>query len=145
MNGMSSAKGRAGEREIAATLRVLTGCDVRRKPRQRDFDSGLEGVPGWWLEVQRHAGAERADIARWWRKTSAQARKAVRLPVLFYRADRDRWRAVWPLAAHLRTQSVEMWSAYAWAVEGSPEAWAAAAREFAMPESTRIEPTKRWG
>ena len=143
MSGMSRTKGQTGEREIAAIIRDLTGWDVRRKVRQHDGDSDLEGVPGWSVEVKRHAGAGRADIARWWMQTSAQARKAVKLPVLLYRVDRDQWRAVWPLAAHLCTQSVERWSDYAWTVEGSPKVWAAAAREFAMPRDTKTEPNKR--
>ena len=145
MSAMPYAKSQAGARELAAILRALTGCDVRREARQNEWECGLEGVPGWSLEVKRQAVAERADIARWWTQASAQARKVVRLPVLFYRADRDQWRAVWPLAAHLRTQSVERWNAYAWTVEGSPEAWAAAAREFALPPDTKTEPNKRGG
>ena len=145
MSGMSRTKGQTGEREIAAIIRDLTGWNVRRKVRQHEGDSDLEGVPGWTVEVKRHAEASRADIARWWIQTSAQARKAVKLPVLFFRADRDQWRAVWPLAAHLCTQSVERWSDYAWTVEGSPKAWAAAAREFAMPRDTKTEPNRRAG
>ena len=143
MSNVSGTKAQAGEREIAAVIRDLTGWDVRRKVWQNDGDSDLEGVPGWSVEVRRQAGAARADIARWWMLTSIKARKAVKLPVLFFRADRDQWRAVWPLAAHLRTQSIDRWSDYGWTVESSPEAWAAAAREFAMPRDSKTNPNNR--
>jgi len=130
MTAMSRNKGATGEREIAALIRDLTGWDVRRRVRQHEGDSDLEGVPGWSVEVKRHAGAGRADIARWWRQAVAQAERAGAVPVLFFRLDRDAWRAVWPIAVHLAEQSAPMWTGYAWAVEASVEAWAAAAREL---------------
>ena len=101
--------------------------------RQHDGDSDLEGVLGWCVEVKRNAEAGRADIARWWLQATQQAAKAAakasNLPVLFFRVNRDQWRAVWPLEPHLAVQSADMWSAYGWSVEGSPQAWAAAALE----------------
>ena len=145
MSAMCRTKGQTGEREIAALVGDLIGWNVRRRVRQHDDDSGLEGVPGWSVEVKRTGGAGRADIARWWQQTSARARKAAKLPVLFFRVDRDQWWAVWPLAAHLYTQTVDRWSAYAWTIEGTPQAWAAAAREFAVPRNTKTEPNKRGG
>ncbi|NZA00578.1 hypothetical protein H0I39_00080 [Ottowia beijingensis] len=57
MGAMSRTKGKVGEREIAALLAELTGCDVRRRVRQHDGDSDLEGLPGWCVEVKRHARA----------------------------------------------------------------------------------------
>ena len=50
-----------------------------------------------------------------------------KLPVLFYRRDRDDWRAVWPVAVELAVQHACMWSGYEWTCEGSIEAWAAVA------------------
>ncbi len=131
MTAMSRTKGKAGEREVAALVRNLTGWEVRRRVRQHAGDSDLEGVPGWSVEVKRHAGAGRADIARWWAQTVAQAERADAVPVLFFRLDRDAWRAVWPIALHLTEQSALMWTDYAWTVEASVEAWAAASRELA--------------
>lgn len=58
-----------------------------------------------------------------------QANKTGGLPVLFFRKNRDEWRAVWPAAVQLGVQSADMWSGYSWTVEGSIEAWAAVARE----------------
>ena len=136
MGAMSRTKGQTGEREAAALIRDLTGWDVRRRVRQHDGDSDLEGVPGWSVEIKRHASASRGDIRAWWAHSIAQARPAGLLPVLLYRRDRDQWRAVWPVAVHLGLQTAEMWTGYEWAVEGSPEAWAAVAREINARRAT---------
>lgn len=127
MSAMSRTKGKAGERELAGLLRDLTGWDVQRLVRQHDGDSDLLGVPGWAVEVKRRKAAGRADIGRWWLQTVEQATGA--LPVLFFRLDRDCWRAVWPLATCLTEQTADCWRGYEWTVEGSPEAWAAVARQ----------------
>jgi len=130
---MQRNKGAGGEREIAGIMRDLTGWDVRRRVRQHDGDSDLEGVPGWSVEVKRHRTASRGDIAGWWRQTAAQAERAGAVPVLFFRVDRDTWRAVWPLAVLLTHQAADYWRAYEWTVQGAVAAWAAAAREIQMP------------
>ena len=129
MSAMQRDKSASGEREIAGLVRNLTGWDVRRRVRQHDGDSDLEGVPGWSVEVKRHRCASRGDVAGWWRQTIAQAERAPALPVLFFRADRDTWRAVWPLAVLLTHQKADYWRAYEWAAESAVEAWAAAARD----------------
>ena len=129
MSAMQRTKGQSGEREIAGIVRELTGWDVRRRVRQHDGDSDLEGVPGWSVEVKRHRTAERGEIARWWAQCVRQAAQA--LPVLFYRPDRDSWRAVWPVAITLTGQKAEIWRGYAWTADTSVEVWAAAAREQA--------------
>jgi hypothetical protein len=66
MGAMSRNKGKVAEREIASVLADLTGHDVKRRVRQRDGDSNLEGVPGWCVEVKRHAKATRAAVRSWW-------------------------------------------------------------------------------
>ena len=124
---MQRSKGKVGEREIAALIREHTGWDVQRRVRQHDGDSDLVGVPGWAVEVKRHAASPRGQIGAWWRQTVEQATGL--LPVLFFRSDRDSWRAVWPVAVHLADQRSEFWSGYEWTVEGSVEAWAAVARD----------------
>lgn len=129
MGAMSRNKGKAGEREIAALLAGLTGCDVRRRVRQHDGDSDLEGLPGWCVEVKRHAKASRAVVAGWWRQAVDQAEAAGGIPVLFWRQDRDEWRAVWPLSAGAAGQAA-VWTGYESTVEGSPEAWAVVYREL---------------
>lgn len=139
MSAMSRNKGKTGEREVATLVCDLLGLDVRRRVRQHDGDSDLEGVPGWSVEVKRYAGAARGDIARWWAQAVEQAQRAGLLPVLFYRQDRDQWRAVWPLAAHLGLQAADMWTGYAWTIEGAPEAWAAAVREKRSQANMSLE------
>lgn len=124
----SRNKGKAGEREIAALVRELTGWEVRRRVRQHEGDSDLEGVPGWSVEVKRYAKAARADVRGWWGQAARQAGEG-QTPVLFWRQDRDEWRAVWPVAASLALQHADMWGGYDWTVEGSIEAWAAVARD----------------
>ena len=127
MSAMQRTKGASGEREIAAIIRDLTGFEVNRRVRNHEGDSDLTGIPGWSVEVKRHKKADRADIAKWWAQTVRQANGE--LPVLFFRRDRDIWRAVWPVAAALTSQHAEMWSRYEWTCEGSVDAWAAVMRE----------------
>lgn len=141
MSAIQRTKGATGEREIASIVRDLTGWDVRRRVRQNDGDSDLEGVPGWSVEVKRHRSASRGDIAAWWRQTVRQAERAAALPVLFFRVDRDAWRAVWPLAVHLTHQETDYWRAYKWTVEAAVDAWAAAVREIrpnSQPTAERL-------
>ena len=122
-------KGKTGEREIAALIRDLTGWDVKRRVRQHEGGSDLEGVPKWCVEVKRHARAARADVRGWWEQAARQATAERLLPVLFYRQDRDEWRAVWPVAVGLALQTGCMWSGYEWTCEGSVEACAAVASD----------------
>lgn len=129
MGAMQRNKGKAGEREIANLLAELTGFDVRRKVRQLDGESDLEGIPGWCLEVKRHAKAPRGSIRRWWAQAERQAKAAGQLPALVYRQDRDEWRCVWPVAATLAMQAAHQWHGYEWTTEGSPAAFAAVVRE----------------
>lgn len=98
---MSRTKGHTGEREVAAIIRELTGHDVRRRVRQHRSDADLEGLPGWAIEVKRHASTPPGLVAQWWAQTVQQAADAQALPVLFYRGDRAGWRCVWPAALHL--------------------------------------------
>lgn len=128
MSAMQRTKGQQGEREVSGIIRDLTGWDVQRRVRNHANDSDLTGVPGWSVEVKRHRAATRSDIAGWWRQACAQAGELV--PVLFYRLDRDSWRAVWPVAIGLHLQDACQWAGYEWTAEGSVEAWAAVARDL---------------
>lgn len=125
MSATSRTKGAAGERELAALIREVTGFDVRRKVRQHDGDSDLEGIPGWSVESKR---AKEARLSEWWLQTVEQARRARAKPVLFYRIDRKKWRAVWPLCLVV---GGEEWGGLEWTAETSVEAWAAVMRETA--------------
>ena len=128
MSAMQRRKGQVGEREAAELIREHTGWAVRRRVRNAAGDSDLVGVPGWSVEIKRHASASRGDLARWWAQTLAQAGE--QLPLLLYRLDRGVWRAVWPVAVNLRLQTAQQWQDYEWTVEGSVAAWAAVAREI---------------
>lgn len=101
MGATSRRKGAAGERELAALLASVTGHTVRRRVRQHDGDSDLEGVPGWAVECKRYRTAQPADLAAWWAQAVRQAERAGQLPVLFVRVDRQGWRAIWPAHVHL--------------------------------------------
>jgi hypothetical protein len=127
MSAMARTKGARGELEAASLIADLTGWVVKRRVRNHAGDSDLVGVPGWSVEIKRHASATRGDIARWWTQAAIQATDA--LPVLLYRLDRDQWRAVWPVAALLVAPTGNHWAGYDWTVEGSVAAWAAVARE----------------
>lgn len=121
MGLMSRSKGKAGERDAAALIRGLTGHDVRRRVRQHGWDSDLEGVPGWSVEVKRHRRATPAVIAEWWRQAALQAVRSGSLPLLLYREDRSEWRARWPLSLVIAAPvDVADWTA-----DTTPEAWAA--------------------
>jgi hypothetical protein len=95
VSGASRNKGKVGERELAGLLTDITGHEIRRKVRQHDGDHDLEGLPGWSIEVKRHAAAPRSSIANWWKQAFEQAQRTDIRPALFYRADRGPWRAVW--------------------------------------------------
>lgn len=114
---MQRTKGSRGELEIAAILADLTGYAVKRRVRNHDGDSDLDGIPGWSIEVKR---AAKPLIAQWWRQSAMQARKAGLLPVLFYRIDRHDWRAIWPLSAAVGGD----WDDdIKWTCESSVDAW----------------------
>ena len=128
MSAAQRSKGQRGEREVASIIKTLLGVDVRRRVRQHDGDSDLEGLQGWVVEVKRRRQAARGDIRQWWHQAEEQARKAGGgIPVLWYRIDRHEWRCVWPAEAMLGGMG---WHGYEWTVEGAPDVWAAVARSL---------------
>lgn len=119
--GASRNKGKAGERELAALLAQVTGHDVRRRVRQHDGDSDLEGLPGWSIECKRYASASPALVATWWAQACRQARRTSTLPVLLYRLDRGQWLAVWSADHHAST---EPWrDDFDHTLSASPQTW----------------------
>ncbi len=115
---MARCKGQSGELEMVRILRRLTGLDTRRRVRQHQGDSDLDAMPPFWCaEIKRHSKAPRASIEAWWRQAvqQADAAGAGESPVLFFRQDRDQWRAVWP-----SDRSNESYEA---TIEGTPETW----------------------
>lgn len=127
MSAMQRNKGKSGERELAGILAELTGYNVRRRVRNDELDSDLVGIPGWSIECKRHKSATHSDISGWWEQAVAQAAKEQALPVLFYRLDRQEWRAVFHCGSVIN--SAEFWRGYDWTFTGSPQAWVAVMRE----------------
>jgi len=142
MGLMSRTKGRRGESELAGLLADLTGWTVRRRVRQHDGDSDIDGLPGWSVEVKRHASGRRADIRTWWEQAEAQAKSAGLLPVLFFRLNRDDWRAVWPVGTLVEA---DPWTGYEWTIEGSLNAWATIAREIDAAIGPQINLDRLYG
>ena len=70
--------------------------------------------------------------------------RAKALPVLFFRQNRDEWRAVWPFAVTMGIRVSEfpstepgaagMWAAYGWTTEASIEVWAAVATKLVVDD-----------
>lgn len=87
MGRASCNKGKRGEREIAAMLRILYP-DARRgfQSRQGDDEADVECTP-FWVEVKRVARNEQP------RKAMEQAAAATdgRVPVVFSRRDNSDW------------------------------------------------------
>ena len=123
VSAMSRTKGQAGEREVAAIIRTLTSHDVRRRVRQHAGDADLEGLPGWSVEVKRHAKTPPASIADWWAQTVSQARDVQAKPVLFYRADRAEWRCVWPADLHSIPQVQTIRPGFEFTLDAPPDCW----------------------
>ena len=95
MAGMSRTKGKVGERELASLLSDLTGYTVARRVRNLAGEDDLQGLPGWSIECKRYAAITPALVAGWWAQAQRQAQAVGQEPVLFYRADKGAWRAVW--------------------------------------------------
>jgi hypothetical protein len=129
--GMKSRnKGKVGEREIASIVRALTGWEVKRKVRQLDGESDLEGIPGFCVEVKRHATATRGDLKTWWAQAVEQAIAEKKVPLLFFRKNQDEWRAVWPIGPLIGVSHGGTWHDYEWTIEGSIVAWSTVAAEI---------------
>lgn len=135
MSKFSRDKGRRGELEIARIVNELTGWDVKRRVRQHDGDSDIEGIPGWSVEVKNCATLA---IPEWWRQAVRQS-VGSGFPVLFYKVPRKGWRAMWPLAPVISTAKIDAspgageWLDERFACHSTVEAWACVAREVYAP------------
>jgi len=95
----SRRKGQRGEREVCRILHELTGRTIKRRVRQHDGDSDLEGLPDWSVEVKNCARVTPGLLSGWWKQAAAQARAVNRLPLLFFKHGRE-WQCAWPAALH---------------------------------------------
>lgn len=93
MSAAQRNKGAAGERELFRLLARDLGVDIKRNLSQtRGGGADSLDLPHIAIEVKRQ---ERLALTAWWRQTVEQA--GMRVPILFYRASRQPWRAVVPL------------------------------------------------
>lgn len=125
MGAMQRTKGAEGERELARLLRELLGANMTRNLVQtRSGGADLLGLPGWAIEVKR---ANRPRLLEWWLQTCQQAEATGQRPALFYRADRQPWRAVVALR-HIATGFEN--APLAMRIETDLDCFAAVAREL---------------
>lgn len=95
MSASQRNKGAAGERELFRLLSNDLGHAVQRNLTQaRGGGADTISIPGFSIEVKRQ---ERLSLAAWWRQAVEQAGSDI--PILFYRASRQPWRAVLGLHA----------------------------------------------
>lgn len=125
----SRSKGQRGEREAAFLLSCLLGPGIvvsrRIQNQKNDYDLiGLEQF-GFAPEVKFVKEATEALKAEWWEQACRQAYIHKLTPVVIFKANRRRWRAVLPASLFLGGDG---WEGLEWTMEMSLEAFAAVAR-----------------
>ena len=123
----SRDKGQRGERQVAGILADLLGRVVSRRIQNFKNDYDLIGLEqfGYAPEVKHHAKVTDSLKAEWWAQAERQAEVHGLVPVLIYRGNRQKWRAVVPASLFL---GGEGWEGLEWTMEMSLEAFAAVAR-----------------
>lgn len=118
MSRMQRAKGAHGERELSALLHQHLGIRLLRNLEQSRagghdlvVDPEASGAVAdalgrYAIECKRYSRATPALLRQWWTQTREQAQRAGLTPCLAYRADRQDWRVVLPLATLCPTLSV---------------------------------------
>lgn len=106
-------KGKSGELELASLINEQLGhpCLTRNLSQTRDGGHDLvvsnmesleaERLDQMAIEVKRHKQANPGDIKNWWKQAYRQAIQISKIPVLFYRPDREDWTAMLPLSKSL--------------------------------------------
>ena len=91
----SRTKGASAERECARLIEEHLGIKAERHLVQtRNGGHDLLGVDGYAIEIKRYAKAGDADKARWWTQAVQQAKAVNQIPVVFFRLDRQPWKAL---------------------------------------------------
>lgn len=101
MSGLSRSKGARAERELIRLISErMPELDLSRNltQYQRSGEADVLGLDPFAIECKRYKHARDGDIASWWRETVTQAEAVQRVPLLAYRADRQRWRFVMQLS-----------------------------------------------
>ena len=87
----SRAKGQRAERELCKLLSDELGVEVKRNVDQaRSGGADCLDVPGFAIEVKHR---QATSVPAWWKQARQQAIKALAEPILFYRKDREAWKA----------------------------------------------------
>lgn len=138
MGAKSRNKGAAGERELARILREHIGDGITRNWQGQAAKGGhdLDGLP-FVLEVKRYKTATDAQKRAWWYQALDQAieyndhnKSSMKTAALAYRADKQQWRVVVPLALFDENMTSDDVSAlYLWTAEISIEAFCQICRE----------------
>jgi hypothetical protein len=92
MSKGSREKGRRAEIELCKLLSDELGIEVRRNVDQaRSGGADTFDVPGYSIEIKR-----REMLARptWWKQACEQAQRVGMEPLVFYRRNREPWRAL---------------------------------------------------
>lgn len=106
-------KGKDGELELANLINKSLGhpCLTRNLSQTRNGGHDLtvanldsleaERLDQMSIEVKRHQSTKASDVKTWWKQTHKQAMDINKIPVLFYRGDREDWKAMLPLSKSL--------------------------------------------
>ena len=109
----SRRKGKTGELELANLINKKLGhpCLTRNLTQTRNGGHDLivdnldtmeaTRLDQMAIEVKRHKQTKPGDIKQWWQQAHKQAEQLNKIPVLFYRADRESWTAMLPLSKSL--------------------------------------------
>jgi Holliday junction resolvase len=137
----SRAKGAQAEREFAALIQEHLGVTLRRNLEQsRSGGHDLEAIGDdtaavalnrFAIEVKRYRAVTPAMLAKFWEQAEMQARGASRMPILAYRADRQEWRVLVPLASLNGAIFQPSWEGFGWTADVGAEAFCAMVREAA--------------
>lgn len=100
MGAKSRCKGRLGEQQVVKLFSEYLGINIGRNLQQsinggHDLDTSSNPlVSGLSVEVKRYKAVTDALIDGWWQQAERQAAAKNLIPVLFYRADRQKWKVV---------------------------------------------------
>ena len=116
----SRRKGKTGELELANLINKKLGqpCLTRNLTQTRNGghdlivenpEDSLEAtrLDQLAIEVKRHKQTKPGDIKNWWKQAHRQAEQLNKIPVLFFRADRENWTAMLPLSKSLPWEKSE--------------------------------------
>jgi len=136
----SRTKGATGEREFSRLVLDVLGVKLARNLEQsRSGGHDLEAVGDepaaqalnrFAIECKRYAAITPGLLSRFWLQAESQAARALRIPVLAFRSDRQEWRVLVPLRA-INGEVYGDWAGIEWTAVLSVPAFCALVREMA--------------